>query len=97
MDIEEALGATGGFGTVQRRLFWLNCAYQIVACYQLLLVTFVGSSPSWRCADEAASGDGDAERCKLYSSGSCEVTYEEGAFYSIVQEVKHVIKLSKNI
>ena len=77
MDIDDALKATGAFGTVQKRLFWLHNAVSFVNVFMILPITFVGALPDVECV-------GDGEQCVLYRDGKCTVEYQ---FHSFVKDV----------
>lgn len=56
VDVDEYLEYIGSFGRFQILLLLLFCLIIIAPTYQTLVMTFIGHSPSWRCAIQPING-----------------------------------------
>lgn len=88
LDVEQALNLAGEFGWFQLRMFFVFLVFHSLAPMHAIPNTFVGRSPSWKCAN-ALSLSTEAQKCQLLHYNSCEVTYYDD-YTSIVSEVSCV-------
>ena len=84
VEMDEAFKKVGEFGRLQKKLLvWFNL-FQLVAAFNMLMITFVGRSPVWNCSKTAAT-DGKL-MCHMFETGKCKPVYSQN-FTSIVSEV----------
>ena len=98
LEVDDILLEIGQYGLSQKLLVGIFCMLMIPSTYQSLIMTFIGNSPTWRCAINSTqcnitgevfdkTHDFYEKRCKMERS-SWEYTKDQT--FSIVTEVKKI-------
>lgn len=86
MDIEDVFTKIGVYGWSQKKVIYILGSSHTFLCFNILILTFIGTEPDWSCAPSSTSGQGSVRDCVAYDKGECSPVYSDKSS-SIVSEV----------
>ena len=90
MDIDDVFTKIGVYGWSQKKVIYILGSSHTFLCFNILILTFIGTEPDWSCAPSSSStastSRGNVRDCVAYDKGECSPVYSDESS-SIVSEV----------